>query len=37
VPVAEVKTPHFLDYSGNVIVSTGRGSVVPYARPVWAA
>ena len=28
---AEVKTPHFLNYSGNVIVSAGRGSVVPYA------
>ena len=24
-------TPHFLNYSGNVIVSPGRGSVVPYA------
>jgi hypothetical protein len=28
---ADVKTPHFLDYSGNVVVSAGRGSVVPYA------
>jgi len=27
----DVKTPHFLNYSGNVIVSAGRGSVVPYA------
>ena len=28
---ADVKTPHFLSYSGNVVVSAGRGSVVPYA------
>ena len=28
---ADVKTPHFLNYSGNVVVSAGRGSVVPYA------
>jgi len=28
---AEVKTPHFLNYSGNLVVSGGRGSVVPYA------
>ena len=28
---ADVKTPHFLNYSGNLIVSAGRGSVVPYA------
>jgi hypothetical protein len=27
----DAKTPHFLNYSGNVIVSAGRGSVVPYA------
>jgi hypothetical protein len=27
----DATTPHFLDYSGNVIVSPGRGSVVPYA------
>jgi hypothetical protein len=27
----DVKTPHFLNYSGNVVVSVGRGSVVPYA------
>ena len=26
----DVKTPHFLNYSGNLIVSAGRGSVVPY-------
>jgi hypothetical protein len=25
------KTPHFLNYSGNVVVSAPRGSVVPYA------
>lgn len=28
---ADVKTPHFLNYTGNVVVSAGRGSVVPYA------
>ena len=28
---ADVKTPHFLSYSGNLVVSAGRGSVVPYA------
>ena len=28
---ADVKTPPFLNYSGNVIVHGGRGSVVPYA------
>jgi outer membrane protein with beta-barrel domain len=28
---ADVKTPHYLNYSGNLIVSAGRGSVVPYA------
>ena len=28
---ADVKTPHFLNYSGNLIVNAGRGSVVPYA------
>ena len=28
---ADVKTPHFLNYSGNLVVSAGRGSVVPYA------
>jgi hypothetical protein len=28
---ADVKTPHFLNYSGNVVVSAGRGAVVPYA------
>jgi hypothetical protein len=28
---ADVKTPHLLNYSGNVIVNAGRGSVVPYA------
>jgi hypothetical protein len=27
----DAKTPHFLNYSGNVVVSAGRGSVVPYA------
>jgi hypothetical protein len=27
----DVKTPHFLNYSANLIVSGGRGSVVPYA------
>jgi outer membrane protein with beta-barrel domain len=27
----DVATPHFLNYSGNVIVSSGRGSFVPYA------
>jgi len=27
----DVKTPHFLSYSGNVVVSAGHGSVVPYA------
>src|SRR5262245_13479875 len=27
----DAKTPHFLDYSGNLVVSAGRGSVVPYA------
>jgi hypothetical protein len=27
----DVTTPHFLNYSGNVIVSPGRGSLVPYA------
>jgi hypothetical protein len=27
----DAKTPHFLNYSGNVIVHAGRGSVVPYA------
>jgi Outer membrane protein beta-barrel domain len=27
---SDVKTPHFLNYSGNVIVSAGRSSVVPY-------
>ena len=27
----DVTTPHFLNYSGNVIISSGRGSVVPYA------
>lgn len=28
---ADAKTPHFLSYSGNLVVSGGRGSVVPYA------
>ena len=28
---ADVQTPNFINYSGNVIVSAGRGSVVPYA------
>jgi hypothetical protein len=28
---ADVRTPHFLNYSGNVVVSAGRGSLVPYA------
>ena len=28
---ADVTTPHFLNYSGNVIVHAGIGSVVPYA------
>ncbi len=27
----DATTPNFLNYSGNVIVSPGRGSVVPYA------
>jgi len=27
----DVTTPHFLNYSGNVIVSSAHGSVVPYA------
>ena len=27
----DVTTPHFLNYSGNVIVSPGRGSLVPCA------
>jgi hypothetical protein len=27
----ELTTPHFLNYSGNVIVSPGRGPFVPYA------
>ena len=27
----DATTPHFLNYSGNVIVSPARGSVVPYA------
>jgi hypothetical protein len=27
----DVKTPNFINYSGNLIVSAGRGSVVPYA------
>jgi hypothetical protein len=27
----DVKTPHFLNYSGNLIVQAGGGSVVPYA------
>lgn len=27
----DAKTPHFLNYSGNFVVSAGRGSVVPYA------
>ena len=27
----DVTTPHFLNYSGNVIVSPAHGSVVPYA------
>src|SRR5262245_2110601 len=29
----DVTTPHFLNYSGNVIVSRGRGPRVPYAPP----
>ena len=28
--LGDVKTPHILNYSGNVIVNAGRGSVVPY-------
>ena len=28
---ADVKTPHFLNYSGNLVLSAARGSVVPYA------
>jgi hypothetical protein len=28
--LGDVKTPHLLNYSGNVIVNAGRGSVVPY-------
>jgi len=27
----DVKTPHLLNYSGNVIVNAAKGSVVPYA------
>ena len=27
----DATTPYFLNYSGNVVVSPGRGSVVPYA------
>ena len=27
----DIKTPHLLNYSGNVIVNAARGSVVPYA------
>jgi hypothetical protein len=27
---SDAKTPHFLNYSGNVVVSAGRSSVVPY-------
>src|SRR5262245_13833831 len=27
----DVTTPHFLNYSGNIIVSPGHGSLVPYA------
>ena len=27
----DATTPHFLNYSGNVIVSPGRGSLIPYA------
>ena len=28
--LGDQKTPHLLNYSGNVIVNAGRGSVVPY-------
>jgi hypothetical protein len=28
--LGDLKTPHLLNYSGNVIVNAGRGSVVPY-------
>src|SRR5262245_23262174 len=28
---ADVKTPHFLNYSGNLVINAGHGSVVPYA------
>jgi Outer membrane protein beta-barrel domain len=28
--LGDLKTPHILNYSGNVIVNAGRGSVVPY-------
>jgi hypothetical protein len=28
--LGDVKTPHLLNYSGNVVVNAGRGSVVPY-------
>jgi hypothetical protein len=28
--LGDVQTPHLLNYSGNVIVNAGRGSVVPY-------
>jgi Outer membrane protein beta-barrel domain len=28
--LTDVKTPHLLNYSGNVIVNAARGSVVPY-------
>lgn len=28
---ADVKTPHFMNYSGNLVVSAPRGSIVPYA------
>lgn len=27
----DIKTPHLLNYSGNVIVNAAKGSVVPYA------
>jgi len=29
--LTDVKTPHLLNYSGNVIVNAAKGSVVPYA------
>src|SRR4030095_9761372 len=33
---SDFKTPHFLNYSGNVVVSAGRSSVVPMPPPASA-